>query len=130
MRNRRISVTKEIEFSAAHLLVGHPTCGVLHGHNYQVEVTVSRDTLREDGMVVDFTDLKRILREVTDPLDHSYLNQVIRQERTTAERLAVYLMDEMEQSLREMDPRLSVIRVVVHETQGSYATVEEVGHVG
>ncbi|HLE81832.1 MAG TPA: 6-carboxytetrahydropterin synthase, partial [Dehalococcoidia bacterium] len=37
------SITKTYWFSAAHMLVGHPKCGRMHGHNYRVDVTVAAD---------------------------------------------------------------------------------------
>lgn len=53
-----ITVTRHIDISCGHRLTGHPgKCANLHGHNYRISVTFS-GPLNEDGMVVDFGDIK------------------------------------------------------------------------
>ena len=47
----------------------------LHGHTYKLEITVSAPVIQggaKDGMVMDFTDLKAIVKQhITDPFDHA-----------------------------------------------------------
>src|SRR3990172_331186 len=67
-------ISRTYTFSAAHRIEGHPKCGRLHGHNYKVTVTLSGETLPDDGMLMDFG----VLDEVTKPyfdqeFDHRYL---------------------------------------------------------
>ena len=51
------------EFDAAHSLPGYQgKCANLHGHTYQVEIVVEGD-VGEDGFVMDFYQLKKILAE-------------------------------------------------------------------
>ncbi len=62
-------------FDAAHFLAGYDgKCRNLHGHRWRVVAEVRSDRLIEDGplrgMVVDFGDLKRDLRELTEGYDH------------------------------------------------------------
>ena len=65
------------EFSAAHHLRDHEgKCERLHGHNWRVDLYLTGQRLGPQGMLLDFTDAKRILREVLDPFDHQYLNEV------------------------------------------------------
>lgn len=64
-------VTKEITFDMGHRLSKyHGKCYNLHGHTYRLRVTVQRQDLDEFGFVLDFTDLKQILKEITDKIDH------------------------------------------------------------
>jgi len=62
----------KIKFSSAHFLVGHPKCGRLHGHNWLVTVEF-KGKIGEDGMIVDFIDVKKYLKEIIEPLDHKLL---------------------------------------------------------
>ena len=67
------TVTTRSEFDAAHFLAGYQgKCSNIHGHRWEVVVRVSAEEL-EDGMVVDFKDLKNDLRELTDHFDHSLI---------------------------------------------------------
>ena len=65
------------EFSAAHHLRQYKgKCEHLHGHNWQVDLCLEGDRLGPEGMLLDFTDARRILGEVLDRFDHAYLNEV------------------------------------------------------
>ena len=59
----------------AHYLPGHPKCGVLHGHTYRVEVTVEGEN--RTGMIIDFGDLKQILRACLALYDHRPMNDFL-----------------------------------------------------
>lgn len=64
-------------FSAAHSLRGYRgDCERLHGHNYRVEVQVESPELDATGIVMDFRELKDLLKGVLDALDHQYLNDL------------------------------------------------------
>jgi len=89
-------LTVKCHFDAAHALRRYPgECRDLHGHTWDVEATVSGTTLDEVGIVYDFKQLKKDLTEVTDPLDHTYLNEVppFDEMNATAENLARYIYD-------------------------------------
>jgi 6-pyruvoyltetrahydropterin/6-carboxytetrahydropterin synthase len=62
-------------FDAAHRILGHPgKCAYLHGHTYHVEVAVGADRLDPLGMVMDFDDLRALVRKVVlDRWDHATL---------------------------------------------------------
>ena len=67
-----------------------------YGHNYVLEVAVSGEVDPETGMVVNLTDLDRVLKEEVDrPLDHRNLNQDVPglSVSPTAERLARWIWD-------------------------------------
>ncbi len=68
-------VTKEIHFCYGHRLLNYSgKCKDLHGHNGKVEIDVSSQKLDHRGMVVDFGDINRIVKEWIDRvLDHKLL---------------------------------------------------------
>ena len=63
-----------LRFAAAHMATFRGECEPLHGHNYDVSVTVRGD-LTDDSWVWDFGDLKRITKAVADQLDHKFILQ-------------------------------------------------------
>lgn len=75
-----IRVTKEFRFEMAHALLNHDgPCKNIHGHSYQLSVTlkgkpVEGNTNPKAGMVVDFSDLKKLVNEeIIQPFDHALL---------------------------------------------------------
>ena len=73
-----IRITKEFFFESAHALAGYDgKCKNIHGHSYNLSVTVIGATLNDtthvkNGMVMDFGDLKKIVkREIVDVYDHA-----------------------------------------------------------
>ena len=68
------TVIKTLEIAGAHTLnlPYDSPCGRLHGHNWTVEVEVRSENLNAEGMVIDFT----IISEVVRQLDHAQLNNV------------------------------------------------------
>ena len=73
-------LTKIFHFEAAHALAGYDgKCRNIHGHSYELRVTVKGMPLDEpgnpkNGMVIDFHDLKAIVnQEVVEKLDHSFI---------------------------------------------------------
>jgi 6-pyruvoyltetrahydropterin/6-carboxytetrahydropterin synthase len=71
----RIAITKEdLVFAAAHFITfaGH-RCETLHGHNYRAAVTLQGPLDPESWYVTDFSVVKKIMRRLTDELDHKVL---------------------------------------------------------
>ena len=73
-------LTKIFHFEAAHALAGYDgKCRNIHGHSYELKVTVKGEPIDEpgnpkNGMVIDFHDLKQIVNEeVVERLDHSFI---------------------------------------------------------
>lgn len=68
-------VTSRFTFAAAHRILGHAgKCAYLHGHTYHLEVTVTAPELDALGMVIDFDDLKALVRKaVLERWDHATL---------------------------------------------------------
>ncbi len=61
-----------IRFSCAHIIHEYEKCGRLHGHTYAVHAKISGEP-DEKGIILDFSQLKKTLRDVTDELDHHVL---------------------------------------------------------
>ena len=75
-----ITITRRLEFDAGHRIPHHDgQCRHLHGHRYAIELTVSGDVLEmpgaaDDGMVLDFGDIKRLANEhLVNLWDHAFL---------------------------------------------------------
>lgn len=100
-------------FSAAHSIPGHQKCGKLHGHNFVVSVEVEGEV--RNGIVIDFFDLKKILKEILDKFDHSILNEII--EVPTSENIAIYIYEELKKK------GLNVVRVRVSENVDKWAEI-------
>ncbi len=73
-------ITRRLELDAGHRIPDHASqCRHLHGHRYAIEVTLSGEIIKTDGlpvtgMVMDFADVKRIANEfVVDHWDHAFL---------------------------------------------------------
>lgn len=75
MRSFKVAVTKDyLVFASAHFITfaGH-RCEPLHGHNYRVSVSLEGALDEESWYVVDFSELKRIMRQLCDEIDHKML---------------------------------------------------------
>jgi len=108
-------------FEAAHILPHHPgKCSRPHGHSYRLEVVVDGPVQQDGpaaGMVMDFADLKAIVRRmVIEVLDHNDLNTVIAN--PTAEEIVAWIWNRLEPEL----PNLR--RLVLWETATAYAALE------
>jgi queuosine biosynthesis protein QueD len=69
----RVEISKgDLRFSAAHFISFLGKCERLHGHNYAVSV-VLEGNLTPEGLVFDFVEVKKIVREICDSLDHRFL---------------------------------------------------------
>ena len=78
----KVSITKEFSWDMAHLLAGHEgLCKNLHGHTYKMQIEVTRvaedvimSELNSQGMVIDFKDLKQLVKDkIVEPLDHAFM---------------------------------------------------------
>jgi 6-pyruvoyltetrahydropterin/6-carboxytetrahydropterin synthase len=67
------SISRSYVFSAAHRLEGHPKCGRMHGHNYEVEVSITVDRLPKEEWVLDYAQLDAIVKPMIDEMDHRYI---------------------------------------------------------
>ena len=73
-----IRITKQFSFETGHALYGYDgKCRNVHGHSYKLSVTVIGQPIADNtnvkfGMVIDFSDLKKIVKEeIVDTFDHA-----------------------------------------------------------
>src|SRR6266403_362213 len=98
-------VSVEETFSAGHALRGYRgKCENVHGHNYRVRVSVEGPQLDSIGLLLDFTELKRVIREIIGGLDHQFINDLepFRTVNPSAENLAKYFYDEVSGNVKEL----------------------------
>ena len=76
--DKKVRVTKQFKFETGHALYGYDgLCKNVHGHSYQLDVTVIGHPIEDskhvkNGMVIDFGDLKSIVnQEIVHPFDHA-----------------------------------------------------------
>ena len=91
-------VVKRLEISSAHslMLSYESKCEDLHGHNWIVKIYCKSAKLNADGMVTDFTHIKK---QITGALDHKNLNDVF-DFNPTAENIARWICDHVENAYR------------------------------
>lgn len=73
MRVNLDGIHTNLRFSAAHMVIGHESCGKIHGHSYIVDVEVEGEKSGKFGFVIDFKILKGITRKICKTLDHRVL---------------------------------------------------------
>ncbi|MDP9054876.1 MAG: 6-carboxytetrahydropterin synthase QueD [Acidobacteriota bacterium] len=114
----------EHSFSAGHALRHYKgKCENVHGHNYKVQVVLRGEKLDHAGLLVDFTDLKKLLRAISEPLDHVFLNDIepFKTINPSAENIAWYICQKLQEGLVASNP-VEVAEVKVWETDFQSAT--------
>ncbi len=106
-------VSKQLEISASHRLVldYDSKCTNLHGHNWIITVHCRAHELDRNGMVTDFTYIKK---NISERLDHACLNDVL-DFNPTAENIAKWVCDNVP----------NCYRVDVKESEGNTASYEK-----
>lgn len=141
-----ISITKEMRTETAHRLVNYDgRCAHLHGHSYLWRVTATAPALDRRGMVADFKDLKRVMNEILDPLDHALVlgerdpvlpvlrnvpasngqapRLIVLPFNPTAENFAQWAASNIQLLLDpHLNPSVTITEVTVWETATSFAT--------
>jgi 6-pyruvoyltetrahydropterin/6-carboxytetrahydropterin synthase len=122
-------VTVEDTFSAGHYLRNYRgKCEKPHGHNYKVRVTLAGKELDKAGLLLDFKDLREVMKHVIDRLDHQMINDLdpFKELNPSAENLARYFYDETNDRLHQStNGRVRVKEVTVFETDSTTATYRE-----
>ena len=93
------------DIASAHQLRGYEgRCKDLHGHTWKIEVTVVSDKLDAIGMVADFKVMKKLLKDVLEPIDHVYLNDLpfFKEANPTTENIAKYIYQEFAKAIRPL----------------------------
>ena len=107
-------VRKRIEVSAApRLELSYESkCTDPHGHNWIIDVFLRSETLNDDGMVMDFTHVKKA---VQDKFDHKIINDVV-DFNPTAENIAKYICDTLQPYCFRVDVQESIDNIASYIT--------------
>jgi 6-pyruvoyltetrahydropterin/6-carboxytetrahydropterin synthase len=117
-------VSVEETFSSGHALRGYKgKCENVHGHNYRVQITLEGPQLDSIGLLVDFTHLKQVIREIIKRLDHQFINDLepFTTINPSAENLAKYFYDEVLSKVKDLPPGARVTDAVIWETDTAFA---------
>ncbi len=139
----RIRITKEFKFEMAHALMNYDgLCKNVHGHSYQLKITVIGQPNMEKGhpkhgMVMDFGDLKRIVKDhIVDVFDHalvlnsampaevgeqlkaSFEKVILLDYQPTSELMVIDFAKRLQANLPES---VKLVSVLLRETVTSYA---------
>ena len=129
----KITICRKAHFNAAHKLYnpslsneenyqifGKCSYENFHGHNYELIVKILGDIDPKTGMVMDLSDLKKIIKtEVENLLDHKNLNLDIpyfKDTIPTTENLAIFIWNKLNSAIK-LDCELSI---VLYETPRNY----------
>jgi 6-pyruvoyltetrahydropterin/6-carboxytetrahydropterin synthase len=122
-------VTVEDTFAAGHYLRNYKgKCENPHGHNYKIRVTLTGADLDKAGLLLDFKELREVMKQTIERLDHQMINEVepFTVLNPSAENLAKYFYDEAAGKLDHVTSgRVKVKNVTVYETETTTATYSE-----
>lgn len=89
---------------SAHYIKGYiGKCSRLHGHRWAVEVVMRGESLNKLHMLADFVFVKAVIKDVLNVLDHFTLNEQLHEENVTAEFLAEWVYDRIEERMKRLD---------------------------
>jgi 6-pyruvoyltetrahydropterin/6-carboxytetrahydropterin synthase len=114
------------DFASAHTLRDYPgACSRMHGHNWKVEVEAVATELDDVGMGIDFKTLKKVTRQITDELDHRYLNEIAPFDRInpTAENIASFIFQGVSDLIN--NERVTISAVTLWETERACVRFEK-----
>ena len=140
----KIRITKHFDFEAAHALFGYDgKCKNIHGHSYQLYVTIIGTPINninhpKNGMVLDFGDLKQIVKtEIIDVFDHAIVLNKKTEHINLAKKIANYshrtvlvdyqptsemmIQDFAERIKKKLPKEVSLHSIKLFETNNSYA---------
>jgi 6-pyruvoyltetrahydropterin/6-carboxytetrahydropterin synthase len=103
-------IWKEFTFDSAHYLPNVPSghkCGRMHGHTFKVRLEVTGEPSPSTGWVMDFGDIKSVVKPIVDMIDHAVLNDYAGLENPTSENLALWFWLRLKTKI----PSLSAVEV-------------------
>lgn len=107
-------ISVSLHFSAAHHLPEYGgDCGSIHGHNWTVRATALAEGLDRTGLAIDFRELKAILAEVLEALDHKNLNELpdFQSMPPTAENISRWIFEKVAGRIERPGVRLGWVAV-------------------
>jgi 6-pyruvoyltetrahydropterin/6-carboxytetrahydropterin synthase len=118
-------VAVEQSFASAHALRNYKgRCENVHGHNWKVRVVIEGEKLDATGMLVDFLDVKSLMGEILERIDHQFLNEIPPFDvvNPSAENIAEYFYQQMTGKLTEAPVPVRIREVKIWETEIQSAT--------
>ena len=135
-----LTLTKIFHFEMAHAIYGYPgTCKDIHGHSYQLEVTVTSEQAAETylptpGFVIDFKELKQFVNSsIIQVFDHKLIlskafldvnpgiqfqeNLIAWEVEPTAENILIYIQDIL---VKKLPVTIKLSKLKLYETKDSY----------
>jgi 6-pyruvoyltetrahydropterin/6-carboxytetrahydropterin synthase len=105
-RKVKMELKVKCHFDAAHFIPHHEKCGKIHGHRWEVEVTLEGRTREiHNGMLIDVGEIKSVLERKLHPFDHDLLNKTFFC--PTMEVIALYLLEQLKRDF----PFISAVQV-------------------
>lgn len=136
---KTVKIAKEFHWEMAHRLPYHTGgCQNIHGHSYILWVEIEGQP-QENGMLLDYAEIKRIVKPMIDTLDHGFIcssndtavlaflnnskfKMTIVDFYTTAENLCYYFADAIEKEIIKY-PHVHSMKIRICETRSSYAEI-------
>jgi 6-pyruvoyltetrahydropterin/6-carboxytetrahydropterin synthase len=134
-----MKVAKEFRWEMGHRLPEHfGLCKNIHGHSYKMIVEFEGE-MNNEGMVIDFYEVEKIISPVIEKLDHSFMvnkndkivldflekmksKKVVVGFESTVENICTYLLEEIKKSA--LPRNVNIVSVRVYETGFDYAEKE------
>ena len=131
-----MKIAKEFHWEMGHRLPEHfGLCKNIHGHSYKMIVEFEGE-LDEQGMVIDFYDVEKIIAPIIDELDHAFMvkdddvialnfleklnsKKIVVSFESTVENICKYISDQIIKS--NLPKNIQYITVRVYETAEDYA---------
>ena len=113
------SITVESHFSSGHFLPSYDgACNRCHAHGWKYSVTIRKRINPDTGMVMDYKDLKKCLKEMEDIIDHRMLNDILPFE-PTSENVAVWMWEYLSKRLLLK----GIVEIKLYESENCYTTI-------
>ena len=131
-----MKIGKEFKWEMGHRLPEHfGQCKNIHGHSYKMLVEFEGE-LDENGMVIDYYDVEKIINPIVEKLDHAFLvnkddkltvefleklnsKKVVVDFESTVENICIYLLNKIKSA--DLPANVKAIMVRVSETEEDYA---------
>ncbi len=102
-------------------------CENLHGHNWNIEVYIAGEKLNPAGVLVDFGDIKKVVRKIIGELDHKYLNEIeaFSLVQPSSEQIAIHIAERLQTYLDDISLDgypVRVSRISAWESEDACAT--------
>ena len=142
--DKLIRITKEFRFEAGHALYGYDgLCKNVHGHSYKLSVSLVGAPISDPknvkfGMIIDFSDLKKIITEIiVQPFDHAIVLNINSPHKELADEMEkrghkikrveyqptceMMILDFAEKIKAHLPKEISLHHLILRETETSYA---------